>query len=97
MAIDLPAFHENKPSIKHVVELPYPLSDDLDKYVTLYNETYKTRVTASDLIREIIRLHLDRDQEFRMRKNSTGSRRRKRTLLAQNNFPPSEPLANVLK
>ena len=68
MAIDLPAFHENKPSAKHLVELPYPLSDDLEKYVAFYNEFYKAHVPAAELIREIIRLHLDRDQSFREKK-----------------------------
>lgn len=79
MAIDLPSFHESKPSARHVVELPYPLSDDLDKYLVLYNETYKAHVTASDLIREIIRLHLDRDQNFREKKASHLSLKRNRS------------------
>lgn len=68
MLIDLPAFHDNKPSAKHLVELPYPLSDDLEKYVALYNESYKAHVTAAELIREIVRLHLDRDHSFREKK-----------------------------
>ena len=71
--IALQPFHVTTPRSVET-KLPSSLAQDLDIYRRLYKETYGAEVPEGDLVREIIRAFLERDEEFRRFKlNATPS------------------------
>ena len=72
--IALPPFHVTTP---HALELklPPPLARDLDLYRRLYKEAYGADVSEADLVREIVRAFLDRDEGLRAHKHVAGGGR----------------------
>lgn len=79
-AIALQPFHVTTPRSVET-KLPSSLAQDLDLYRRLYKDAYGADVSEGDLVREIIRAFLERDEEFRRFKLNaapTNARRRSR-------------------
>ena len=63
-AIALPAFHIT--TIKrHTIECSHVLQQDLEAYKAFYKRCYGADVSEPDLIREMIRIFMEGDPEFR--------------------------------
>lgn len=62
--ISIPAFHFTDTKT-HSVVLPHALAEDLELYRQFYKTTYGAEVKEPELIREIIRCFLDRDNAFK--------------------------------
>ena len=96
--IALPAFHITSTK-KHTVELPYALQLDLEAYRAFYKECYGADVNEPDLIREIVRVFLAKDEAFRSAAVSSARRPRNRARsgrngsLAAGQLPPAETAA----
>ena len=61
--IALPAFHVTTVK-KIVVEAPYEMGLELDRYRAFYRNAYGADVLEADLIREMARRFMEADREF---------------------------------